>query len=127
MKSLLSPAYAKLKNVPKITTEEEAVALLNSIIPFVFYLRVDRGQTATGGNSKQLTVNQQQMFRPADYYAWFYEGSQLATYLGGVGLVTVLLAGVMFPLWPVPLRIGVWYLSWVHRINHNRNYVLYTL
>lgn len=79
------------------------------MIPYVFYLRVDR--TAASGNSKQLNINPQQMFQPTDYYAWFYEGSQLATYLGGIGLVTVLLAGVMFPLWPVPLRIGVWYLS----------------
>jgi translocation protein SEC62 len=33
------------------------------------------------------------------------------TILGGVGMVAVMLAGVMFPLWPVKLRVGVWYLS----------------
>jgi translocation protein SEC62 len=26
-------------------------------------------------------------------------------------MVVIMLAGVMFPLWPVKLRIGVWYLS----------------
>lgn len=26
-------------------------------------------------------------------------------------MVIVMLAGVMFPLWPVKLRVGVWYLS----------------
>lgn len=26
-------------------------------------------------------------------------------------MVAIMLAGVMFPLWPVKLRIGVWYLS----------------
>jgi len=26
-------------------------------------------------------------------------------------LLLIVLAGVMFPLWPVPLRLGVWYLS----------------
>ena len=26
-------------------------------------------------------------------------------------MVIIMLAGVMFPLWPVKLRIGVWYLS----------------
>lgn len=26
-------------------------------------------------------------------------------------MVLIMLAGVMFPLWPVKLRIGVWYLS----------------
>ena len=50
VKAVLSPAYAKLKNVPKVTNESEAVNLLNSIIPFTFYLRVDRGNpNAQGG------------------------------------------------------------------------------
>lgn len=31
--------------------------------------------------------------------------------MGGVGLVAVMLAAVMFPLWPVTLRLGVYYLS----------------
>jgi len=35
----------------------------------------------------------------------------LTTILGGIGLVAIVLAGVMFPLWPTSLRIGVWYLS----------------
>ncbi len=26
-------------------------------------------------------------------------------------MVIIMLAGVMFPLWPVKLRLGVWYLS----------------
>jgi len=26
-------------------------------------------------------------------------------------MVAIMLAGVMFPLWPVKLRVGVWYLS----------------
>lgn len=119
VKAVLSPAYAKLKDVPKVTTQEEAVTLLNSIIPFAFYLRVDRGQAAAaggstgggGGNPKTLTLNQMQMFRAEDLYAWFYEGPMWTTYLGGIAMVAVLLAGVMFPLWPSILRLGVWYLS----------------
>lgn len=52
-----------------------------------------------------------QMFKPEDYYAWFYEGSQWTTYAGGLLMVVILLAGVMFPLWPPIMRLGVWYLS----------------
>ena len=52
-----------------------------------------------------------QTFVASDYYAWFYEGSQWTTYLGGVAMVAVMLAGVMFPLWPPIMRLGVWYLS----------------
>jgi len=112
MKALLSPAYAKLKNVPKVTSESEAQALLHNIIPFAFFLRVDRGQPAGAASSpKHLQINQMQMFKPEDYFAWFYEGSQWTTYVGGIAMVAVMLAGVMFPLWPPMLRLGVWYIS----------------
>ena len=51
------------------------------------------------------------MFVPTEYYAWFYEGSQVMTYVGAVAMLVVMLAGVMFPLWPPIMRLGVWYIS----------------
>ncbi len=45
------------------------------------------------------------------HYVWLYEGSQLGLKLAGVGMVVLMLAGVMFPLWPPFMRQGVWYLS----------------
>lgn len=117
MKALLTPAYAKLKNAPKVTTEADATALLSQIIRHAFYLRVDKGETMiltsgqTKTKAKALTINQMQMFEPQMYFAWFYEGSQWTTYLGGAVMVFVLLAGVMFPLWPPMFRQGVSYLS----------------
>jgi translocation protein SEC62 len=109
VKALLSPGYGNLKNVPKITTEAEAMALLQQTLPYAFYLRVDRQQAQS--SSKLLSFSQQQMFTPDGYFAWFYEGSQWPTYVGGVAMVAIMLAGVMFPLWPSTLRLGVWYLS----------------
>ncbi|KAI0701376.1 translocation protein Sec62-domain-containing protein [Cytidiella melzeri] len=113
IKALMSPAYAKLKNVPKIESEEEAKTLLAAIIPHAFYLRVDRGAPSgsTANSPKVLTVNQMQSFLEAEYYAWFYEGSQWLTYVGGFAMLFVMLAGVMFPLWPSVMRLGVWYIS----------------
>ncbi|KAI0087378.1 translocation protein Sec62-domain-containing protein [Irpex rosettiformis] len=113
VKALLSPAYAKLKNVPKIENEDQAKALLGSVIPNAFYLRVDRGgPSGSSANSpKVLTVNQVQSFEEGEYYAWFYEGSQWLTYVGGVAMLAIILAGVMFPLWPPIMRLGVWYIS----------------
>lgn len=114
MKALLSPAYAKTKNTPKITSETEALELLNTIIPYTFFLRVDRGQPMGSSSSpKSLQVNPMQVLKPDEYYAWFYEGSQWTNYVGGVAMVAIILAGVMFPLWPPILRLGVWYLSMI--------------
>ncbi|TFK18262.1 endoplasmic reticulum receptor [Coprinopsis marcescibilis] len=113
VKALLSPAFAKVKGVPKITTEEEATKLLQAVNAFAFFLRVQRGPS-TGKSSttpRILQINQEQMFAPPEYYAWFYEGSQWTTYAGGVLMVVIMLAGVMFPLWPPIMRLGVYYLS----------------
>ncbi|SPO25938.1 related to translocation protein sec62 [Ustilago trichophora] len=112
VKALLSPAYAKLKDVPKVTTKEEAEECLHNIIPFAFFLRVDRGPSTGGKDSpKVVEINQQQMFKSDLHYVWLYEGSQLGLKLAGLGMVVVMLAGVMFPLWPPTMRLGVWYLS----------------
>jgi len=112
VKALLSPAFAKVKNVPKITTEAEAAKLLQAVNAFAFFLRVQRGGPTGGANSpKVLQIIPEQMFGEGEYYAWFYEGPQWTTYAGGVLMVLIMLAGVMFPLWPPTMRLGVWYLS----------------
>ncbi|KAG9311967.1 translocation protein Sec62-domain-containing protein [Chiua virens] len=113
VKALLSPAYAKLKNVPTVTNEAEAETVLTSIIPFAFYLRVDRGNPTGSSSSspRHVAVTPQQLFAQDGYFAWFYEGSQWTTYAGGLLMVAIMLAGVMFPLWPPIMRLGVWYLS----------------
>ncbi|KAG8959168.1 Translocation protein S62 [Tulasnella sp. 408] len=114
IKALQSPAYAKLKNVPPVNPEDDsAKQLLHSMLQYAFFLRVNRGNPTGSSSSspKQIQVVPMQEFASDYYYAWFYEGSQWRTYFGAVALVAVVLAGVMFPLWPMKLRIGAWYLS----------------
>jgi translocation protein SEC62 len=113
IKALLSPAYQKTKGVRPIASEEEAKTVLSAVNAFAFFLRVARG-TPSGTSSsspKNLSIIPEQMFSPDEYYAWFYEGSQWTTYAGGILMVALMLAGVMFPLWPPVMRLGVWYLS----------------
>ncbi|KAF4564763.1 Translocation protein S62 [Pleurotus pulmonarius] len=113
VKALLSPEYQKLKGVPKVSNEDEARTVLHAANAFAFYLRVARGDPSGSSSSspRHLQIIQEQMFVPDEYYAWFYEGSQWTTYAGGIGMVALLFAGVMFPLWPPTMRLGVWYLS----------------
>jgi translocation protein SEC62 len=113
VKALLSPAYAKQKGLPKITTEAEALTVLSAVNAFAFFLRVQRGAPSGSSSSspKVLQVIPEQKFAPEEYYVWFFEGSQWTTYAGAVLMVGVMLAGVMFPLWPPIMRLGVYYLS----------------
>lgn len=112
VRALLSPAYAKAKNVPEITTDAQAEAFLQTISQYMFFIRVDRAeQVGSSGSPKQVTVSPIQSFSHDAYFAWFYDGSQWTTYAGGLLMVAIMLAGVMFPLWPPIMRLGVWYLS----------------
>jgi len=113
IKALLSPAYAKQKGLPKITTETEAVTVLSAVNAFAFFLRVQRGAPSGSSSSspKVLQVIPEQKFVADEYYVWFFEGSQWTTYAGAVLMVGLMLGGVMFPLWPPIMRLGVYYLS----------------
>ncbi|KAL0960144.1 hypothetical protein HGRIS_011780 [Hohenbuehelia grisea] len=113
IKALLTPAYGKLKGVPKVTSEDEARTILHAINNYAFYLRVQRGgpSGASSSSPRNLSIIAEQMFNDDEYYAWFYEGSQWTTYAGGLAMVAIMLGGVMFPLWPPTMRLGVWYLS----------------
>lgn len=80
---------------------------------YAFFLRVQRGGPTGSSSSspKALQIITDQSFSSEEYYAWFYEGSQWTTYAGGLLMVVIMLAGVMFPLWPHVMRLGAWYLS----------------
>ncbi|KAL7422093.1 Translocation protein S62 [Cryptotrichosporon argae] len=113
IRTLMGPAYQKLKKVPPVKNEDEAKAVLLKCIGFAYFLRVEKPANAppSSGGPKPLLLSQRQSLDDASLHAWFYDGSPLWTIVGGVAMLVVMLAGVMFPLWPVRLRIGVWYLS----------------
>ena len=58
-----------------------------------------------------VKIEQQQDINDDLHYVWLYEGPQWRTKLYAVGALILIMTVVMFPLWPVKLRIGVWYLS----------------
>ncbi|KAG0320865.1 Translocation protein S62 [Dissophora globulifera] len=103
-------------------TRESAAELLGSMIPHQFFLKVERSgdhphthgpgtEPHTHGPKNQLSLVQYQSFGEDGVFVWRYEGSQLRSHLMAGGMLLLVLAGVMFPLWPMPLRLGVWYLS----------------
>lgn len=58
-----------------------------------------------------VRIEQQQEAHDDMHYMWLYEPTSWKTQIyAGLALVAVF-AVVMFPLWPIMLRQGVWYLS----------------
>jgi translocation protein SEC62 len=113
IKALLSPNYLKLgaNNVPRQPeTKEQAREYLHSLIPFTYYLRIQLGPTISP-SVKAIQINPQQLFQPEEYYVWLIDKNPIKQLFFAACMVLVVLAGVMFPLWPIKMRIGVWYLS----------------
>jgi translocation protein SEC62 len=58
-----------------------------------------------------VKVAQRQDFEPMMHYAWIYEESSWKTKIYAGLAVIAAFTVVMFPLWPLFMRQGVWYLS----------------
>ncbi|KAF7334438.1 Translocation protein [Mycena venus] len=113
IKALLSPAYAQHHGLPKITSEAEALTVLSAVRTCAFFLHVHRGAPVGRSRSspKLLQLTPEQTVAADGYYAWVFEGSQWSTYAGALLLVLLILGGALFPVWPLVLRLGVYYLS----------------
>ncbi|KAJ3040582.1 Translocation protein S62 [Rhizophlyctis rosea] len=104
--ALLRDQYQTTKNTPQIPDRPAGESLLSTLNRHGFFLKVDKPPKA-----KTLTLIPQQNFVPDAYYAWIYEGNTWWNTVLGTGVLAVVFAGVLFPLWPMPMRTGVYYLS----------------
>lgn len=124
IRALEDPKYKQLQSkpnskLPPINSRNEAISIFRLMPINQMALRVDKLPTQTALMMKQkpeqgvpvLQVNPQQEFGDDMYYTWFYNPVPLTTYLYGALGVAAIFAGVLFPLWPIFLRQGVWYLS----------------
>ncbi|ORX79589.1 translocation protein [Anaeromyces robustus] len=103
--ALLRKAYSKSKKRPTIDNREKAAEYMKELVDNGLILRVNHTP-----HSKQCSFNQIQDYNDDFYYIWIYEGSQLKTLLLGFGILLIVLAGVMFQVWPLKLRRGAYYI-----------------
>lgn len=58
-----------------------------------------------------VKIEGQQEFDPMMHYMWIYEAPSVKTRIYSVLALIAVFAVVLFPLWPMKMRQGVWYLS----------------
>lgn len=124
IRALQSPAYTKARSknplLPEVTDRASAENVFKLLPLSLLALRVSKIDPHEGHQHAKkkrvkglwnVKVEQQQEARDEFHYVWLYEGSQWKTKLYAAGALALILAVVLFPLWPYTLRVGVWYLS----------------
>ncbi len=127
IRALNSPAYqkARAKNplLPEVhdrASAENTFKLLPLSLLALRVSKVDPEVAHEGHNHAKpkrvkglwtVKIEQHQEANDDNYYIWLYEGSQWKQKLYAAGALVLVIAVVLFPLWPLFLRQGVWYLS----------------
>lgn len=126
-RELHSDAYKKARTkdplLPKVENDLEARAAVQLLPLSMLALRVSKKDPHEGHNHAkpkkekrvkglwEVKLEQQQDFEPMMHYVWLYEGSQWKTKIWAGVVLVLVFAAILFPLWPLVLRQGVWYLS----------------
>lgn len=109
-KGIFSPksagAFATKALIQKKIADEEDSAhqTLQQLLDAGILLRV-----VPINNSRFLQPDLNRQWDDSAFFAWIYEGTQLMTILGAIGLLILAFSLVMYPLWPRSLRNISWY------------------
>ncbi|KAL4803551.1 translocation protein Sec62-domain-containing protein [Aspergillus unguis] len=124
IRALESPAYVKAQKknplLPPVTDRASAENVFKLLPLSVLALRVSKVDPHAGhghGKGKRVKglwtvkIEQHQEAEPMMHYVWLYDGPQWKQKAMAAAVVAGIFAVVLFPLWPIMLRQGVWYLS----------------
>jgi translocation protein SEC62 len=126
IRAIESPAYAKAagkKNslLPPVTDRASAENVFKLLPLSLLALRVSKVDPHAGHNHAKpknrtkglwtVKIEQHQETGPLMHYVWLYEGPQWKQRALAAAVVAGIFAVVLFPLWPMVMRQGVWYLS----------------
>ncbi|KAB5572747.1 translocation protein Sec62-domain-containing protein [Coniochaeta sp. 2T2.1] len=131
LRALQSPAYEKARKknpaLPEITDRaslENTFKLLPMSMLALRVAKIDPNEGHEGHNhappkkTKRIKglwtvrIEPQQEAKEEMYYVWLWEGSQIKTKVYAALALLVIFAVVLYPLWPLKMRQGVYYLSW---------------
>ncbi|KAI1377770.1 translocation protein [Hypoxylon crocopeplum] len=127
LRALQSPAYAKARSknpaLPEITDRASLENTFKLLPMSMLALRVSKMDPHEGHDHPPkkgkrvkglwtVKIEQQQDAADDMYYVWLYEGSQIMRKVYGALALVLIFTVVLYPLWPLVLRQGVYYLSW---------------
>jgi len=108
--ALLGPKYkGKVAALTPIKTRTEAAKLGQELLRLQYFHRSQRVSTPSSRRWELEMMNGP--FEEEGLYTWVYEGSKTKLYLLCAGMLFVALLLCMIQIWPLWLKIGVWWCS----------------
>lgn len=124
IRALESDSYKKQQSkvnsrLPPVESKDQALILMKNMPLNKLAFQVSKLDTDEALQKQRkprpgvpvLEVSPQQQFLDDQYAVWFYEPVSIISYLYAALALVAVFAVVLFPLWPLALRRGVWYLS----------------
>lgn len=128
IRALQTPAYEKARKknpaLPEVTDRaslENAFKLLPLSMLALRVTKIDPHEGHDHAPAKKtkktkglwtVRIEPQQEADDDCYYVWLYEGTQVMRKVYAALALVAIFAVVLYPLWPLKLRQGVYYLSW---------------
>lgn len=123
LRAIQSPAYEKArKKNPLLPAITDRASLENTfkLLPLsMLALRVVKTEAHSHGKKPKrvkgqwtVKIEREQEAKDDMYYVWLWEGSQIKRQLYAALALVLIFAVVLYPLWPLVLRKGVYNLSW---------------
>ena len=123
-RALESPEYKKKSQrqpdlYPPITTEEQAKLIFITLIKSQIVVPIKKLHSnelqehdlSPNKDYPNLLLSKQAQLTPDEYYVWNYNPKSMWDYAMVVLVVTGILALVCYPLWPMSMRRGSYYVS----------------
>ncbi|SMN21197.1 similar to Saccharomyces cerevisiae YPL094C SEC62 Essential subunit of Sec63 complex (Sec63p, Sec62p, Sec66p and Sec72p) [Maudiozyma saulgeensis] len=124
VRALQSPKYLKKSNnqpdlYPSATNESQARLIFITLIKSQIVIPVKKlhsnelkeNDLSPNKDYPHLLMSKQAQLTPDEYYVWNYNPKSLWDYATVVAVVAGILALVCYPLWPVSMRKGSYYVS----------------
>ncbi|KAH3902226.1 Sec63 complex subunit SEC62 SCDLUD_002043 [Saccharomycodes ludwigii] len=125
IRSLNSPEYTKLSSsnftlYPPIESDLDAkqifIGLIKQqlIVPCIklHHDELKEHNLAPNKDFPQFLLSNRALLQPDEYYIWNYNPKSFMDYLIVFGICSGVLTLVCYPLWPLKMRLGVYYLSY---------------
>lgn len=108
LEMLKTEAFFKATKI-KVEKTSDATYLGKEMLSRQYFHKSDKSGSSKG--LKVLVNSKQQIFDEGGIYTWLYSGRTKMSNVYTVLIVVGFFLMVLFPVWPLSARIGVWYLS----------------